>query len=258
MSTPVIAPVETLPPVVKPAVDPEVERLQRQVASQDQTIKQMQNTMRMPAQPPAAPPAVDKKAAEKEFYANPLDASANIAHNVATAVTQRALNELGAAQYDTLKENASKLVRDKDPELFDKYETSIRAYVMSTPQQFHTNVNTWQIAFDRIKGENIREIAANMKPESNRSPAIHVSRGGGPAAPSVREPAAAPGEKLSEDESKWARNLGISEDSYKQGKEAYSNQSERGKSSWDGLITFSSKEKRAKERADRNKSKAAA
>lgn len=240
-----------LPPVAAKTPDPETERLKGQLAQSNQQLRDMQQALLRTQQPQQQPNGRVAPPDAKEFFKQPWENTAEVAHNVATAVTRQAMSELGGA-FGTLVEVARNNVRAEDPEIFDKYELEIKAKVAATPQQFHSQSGTWRIAFNAVKGEHMRELISAARPDPV-APAVHVSREGGPASPSPRSPNPPKEEKLSDDERKWARNLGLSEAQYRSGKDHYNNQSDKGPSSWDSQITFSSRDKRRAAREQRSK-----
>lgn len=219
------------PPAVAPAADPK-----------DAEIARLQAALRQPA-PPAAPP-IDKKALEVEFFKNPLEMSTAIANAAA----------LNNPANDTMIEVAMSQARGSDPEMqavWDKYLPEIQQHVGTVQPQFRTNVTVWRNAFNFVRGQRMEEIFTARKAAT---PAIHTSDG--PAAPGVRAAGAPPKSKLTEEESYIATQLGLSEDSYRHGKEIMAGQHGKEKSPWDDVVTIDSQAQRRSARDAKRKSAA--
>lgn len=228
--------------------------LEAQKTTTGQLVERMQSQLLNPP-PSNQPPPASKSDLEKQFFKSPLEMTAQIAQNISGAITQKAMQEMGSS-FETLRAVARDKIREKDPAVFDKYIMEIEAKVGAMPQNYHTNIHVWDAAFNTVKGEHMRELVDAAREQTPRSPAVHISQDGGPVT-SQRSQPAPKAEKLSEDESRMARNLGLSDDQYKAGKAHIAGQSEKGPSSWDKHITFSSKQKAREARASRNKSAAA-
>lgn len=261
MATPIVnsPPDGGLPPApARSVTDPEVTRLRQELDQQRQTTKNIMDRLAA-ASPPVATPVVpgqpNKKDLEKQFFSAPLESTAQIARDVAEAVAKRGMDEM-SGQFETLKAVARDKVRAGDAEIFDKYVMEIEAKVYSLPQNFHTNIQVWQNAFNLVKGEHLSEIRSSVAPPAPNAPSVHVSTDGGPAAPS-RNALAPSKEKLTDEEHQWAHNFGLSDDEYRAGKEHIANQNARGPSSWDAYITTDSRQKRKEERKNANRRAAA-
>lgn len=181
-----------------------------------------------PPQQQAGPP--DKKQVETAFWQDPVGVSAAIASQAAQMASQN------GPGLDTLIELAKKAARDDDPETFDKYYGEIEQSMTQANlgPQFRANVNVWRNAFNMVRGNHVNEIIETR----SKGKASAAPSGDGPAA---SQPAAAPAAakvKLSEDEAKMARNLGISEAGYIHGKRIIDEQHGREKSPWDDAITI--------------------
>lgn len=251
------------PPSAKPASDDALKRMETEL--QQNRLQMTELMKRISTSNTASPPlnaptdAKSKKDLEKEFYANPLEHTAQIAKTVSEAIQQRAMQEMGGS-FETLKEVARQAARSENPELFDRYALEIESKVAGTLPTQQTNIHVWKAAFNVIKGEHLNEVLASEREKAgkgNQAPALHLSSDGGPAPagrPAAPAPAAA---KLSDDEKSVARNLGLSDEQYAAGKVAYANQNVHGKSSWDGHITFDSREQRRAQREQRRNKPAA-
>lgn len=210
----------------------------------DEALKSMQAEIdrlktRLDAPPPAPAPAPgaapSKEDYEKQFFRDPLGMSSAIAN----AAVQNAMATNNAASFDTLVEMAKSTARNRNPaeaELFDKLLPDIEVKISNVPQHLRGNVNVWSNAFSMVKGEKFMEI----REFKNRTPAVHIADG--PAAPSNRQPAAPPKEKLSDDEAMVARKLGLSSEDYLRGKKLYETQE------WPDVLTFDTTEARRRKR----------
>lgn len=256
---------QQLPPAPRqtpPAEDPEVARLRSEVARSRQDLDALRS--RITAQPaPAAGNGQGMSPAEmaREFYKDPIAHSAAIAQRV----VQDTLRAEGEPTRQTMIQMAKSQVRAKDEKLFDKYYLEIEAAVNTVAPQFHGNITVWENALKLVKGNHIDEIIAERAAASGQPPAgeprgngdsaaLHIRQGDGPAPPSPRQPQATAGTELSADEKHVARKLGLTEEQYKAGKAHLEGQNDPvrdpvGKSSWDGQITFDSRERRRKIRA---------
>lgn len=243
-----LPPVQTPPPLSEAD---QIKRLRQDLDAQktvtSQMVERMQTQILNP--PTQSQPQASKSDLEKQFFKSPLEMTAQIAQNISGAITQKAMQEMGSS-FETLRQVARDKVREKDPATFDKYVMEIEARVGAMSPNYHTNIHVWDAAFNTVKGEHLREILDADRQATPRSAAVHISQDGGPVT-SQRSQPAPKAEKLSEDESRMAKNLGLSEEQYKAGKAHYQGQSEKGPSSWDKQITFSSKEKARLARASR-------
>lgn len=225
------------------------------------TLNRVVDTMRAapaPNSPPARPaaPPNDPRALETQFWKDPLGMTQAIAQ---AAVAQAAQQPNPAL--DTLIETARTQARSKDPGVFDLLLAEIEAKVKGMPPQFHQSVSVWNNAFNMAVGENLQKVLEHRKqaappaaPAAAATPAI----GGGPAAPSPRQPAPPPEAPLNDDEKDFIKKFGISEDGYRRGIQYRDSQGD-GKpgtpSAWDAVLTFDSdvKKRREKERAQKEK-----
>lgn len=234
-----------------PPVDLKLVQAQAEVAEARRIADQLTRQLGQQRQqaPLSNQPSIDDL--NKQFYKEPVQSTVAIVNQgIADALRQH-----GQAGFDTLIEVAKDKVRTKNPELFEKYKSEIEMTVSSTvDKQFHTNINVWDNAANIVYGSHMSEIRdmARQNDPTKQTPAIRVSEGG-PSTAGSHQGALPKGEasKLSTEELKMARDLDITPEAYQEGKTAYENQSTRGKSSWDGLVTFSSKDARRVERAKR-------
>ena len=261
MSTPVVTPPVDggLPPAPpKPqAPDPALARLEQQLNQQGKLMADLMRKVGGSEPPPAGgEPPKNKADLDKEFFKSPVESTAKIAQSVGEALMQRQMQEMGG-QFETLKQIARDKAREDDPELFDKYALEIENKMTGLQPNLLTNIHVWKSAFNVVKGEHLSEVLNERREKENRAPAVHISHEGGPAPSRVSPPAPASA-KLSEDEQRVARQLGISNEQYQAGKDHIAGQNDRGKSSWDGHITFDSREKRKIEREQRRNRKPAA
>lgn len=253
-----------LPPApagAAPQPDEATRRMQAQLEATRQQVATLQRqVMAQPAPPQGG--GYDKKALEREFIQNPLDMSAAIAQRT----VQEAMQQFGAQGYDTQVEMARSLARNSDQAFFDRYQAEIEGTVAQVAPNLRINSTVWKNALQMVKGQHADEMiaAARATPSGdgaeggNRSPAVHVKAGSGPAAPSKAAPQAA-ATKLSEEEAKFAKRFKMDHAQYLKGKEENLAQSDfimdpLGKSSWDKYVTFDSRDKR---RSDREKRLAA-
>jgi hypothetical protein len=198
---------------------------------------------------------MDKKDLEKEFIKNPLDMSAAIAQRTVNHALQQFQAGMGHS-FDTQVEMARKLARGDDADrqkLFDTYAGEIEASVAQVDVPMRANTTVWRNAADLVFGRHLNDLKPKAD-DPNRAPAVHVSTGGGPAAPSAAQPAPkASDDKLTPEEQKFARKFRISDAEYLQGKKDNLNQTDpilnpNGPSSWDRFVTFDSREKRKEAR----------
>lgn len=247
-----------LPPV-KAEPDPELARMRSELTKLTGQLSRMQPAL--PAQPTAQPATQpDKKELNRRFFEDPIASTAQ----VAAMVTQNITANLGAASYDTMVEVAKREAIKGKEKLWEKYGPETEALVLASTEQAplsRQNIHVWRNGLNQVLGIHADEIAAaaraeaNQPPadgEPNRSAAVHISSDGGPAGTSRNAPAPK-AEKLSDDEMRVVRGLKITPEAYLAGKHAIDNQSEKGPSSWDKLITFDSKEKRRQDRANADK-----
>jgi len=249
-----------LPPVppAKPAEDSELVRLRAAVDRGNKDLDELKRRFTAPPAP-AASPVQPMSSADmaKEFYKDPVGHAIAIANKV---MDDRAKAN-GDPNRETLIQIAKDSVRSKDPSTFDKYYLEIEAAVNTVAPQFHGNINVWENAFKMARGSHIDEILAERGEAAKKavgngdSAALHVREGGGPASPSARPAQPPAGTELSQDEKRTARKLGITEDQYKAGKVHLEGQNDPvrspvGPSSWDSYITFSSKDRKRRLRAE--------
>lgn len=271
MATAVVDPSTGLPPVQKPPQeDPELTRLRGEVTKQKSDLDALKARFTAPPAPAANNQPMSSTDMAREFYKDPIASSVAIAQKVLQD-QQRQGNDASRA---TLIQVAKDSVRNSSPEnaqLFDKYILEIEAAVTSVDPQFQTNINVWKHALNLAKGSHIDEIMEDRRKaagqpaageEPARAPAVHIRAGEGPGQSSNRPAAAAKGEELSQDEKRTARRLGLSEDSYKMGKKHVAEQNDAvsdpvGKSSWDPFITFDSRERKRRLRAEQLAAKGA-
>lgn len=233
-----------VPPVEQqlPPVDPRIAQMQADLQEQRRLTQQLQQNM--PKQPT---PQNNLDDLNRQFFKDPVTSAVAIARQAAAELQQ----SQGANAHETLVGVAQDQARKTNPELWDKYHTEIVEKVKAqVDSQFHTNSTVWSSALDMAIGRHINDIRDAVRAEKPQAPAIKISEGG-PAIGGGR-PAAAPtgaAEKLTAEERQMAKDLDISPESYAAGKDAYDNQSAKGKSSWDDYVTFSSKDSRRKARA---------
>lgn len=242
----IVQPGQNLPPVtppVAPVVDPKVTALEADLAEQRRMVTNLTSQFQRTQQPTQQSTMDDLN---RQFYKEPVTTAAAIAQQAAREIFQ----QQGQNGHETLIAVAKEQARKRDPELFDKYQTQIQARVNLTDPQFHSNIQVWNSAFDMAMGAHMDEIRDEIRKKSPQAPAIKISQGG-PDIPNGQQGQApkAGGSNLSPEELQMAKNLDISPESYAKGKEDYDNQSDKGKSSWDGLVTFSSKDSRRLKRA---------
>lgn len=236
----------TVPNVGQTETDKELARLKQSIGETQKALTDTHAYLRArEGQSSGQPPPsgqVNKQELTKEFFKNPLDSTVQIAQSTTQAMVTKAMAEIGD-QLAPLKLVAKREARSEDPErqkLFDKYIIDIEARVATMPPNFQTNLQVWNNAYDMVVGSKMREILAAEREEKPSSAAIHVSRDDiGPARGS-KAPPPAKGLKLSDDQKLWASRLGLSDEQYSAGIEAEANQSQRGKSSWDAVITTDS------------------
>jgi hypothetical protein len=246
---------QELPPVATRVADPAVTQLQADLAEQRRITQQIQSQIQQPRQQ-NNPTSMDEL--NRQFFKEPI--------TTAAAIAQQAANEAIARHGQNGQETLVLLARDKarerNPELFDKYATEIEQRVKTTVDpQFHSNVNVWLSSLNMSIGEHVAEIreAARQLDPAKQAPAVKVSEGG-PAIPNGAQPNAPKGAAsgLTAEELTMAKNLDISADDYAAGKKFYEGQNKKGPSSWDDVVTFSSKDMRRKERAKRTAARLAA
>jgi hypothetical protein len=224
-----------------------LEQHARQLSQLSQTRQAPPPNTPPPANPPVQPgsgvvrPGMTKEQIEQEFWKNPLEVSATIARMAAAEAT----NGMFSGVSNTLYEAAKSKARESNPELFDRYLPEIEATVAQAPENYRSNVLVWHNAMRMVFGAHIEDIAAekNKTRPSVEAPAVHI-RNDGPAVPSPRTPPGPRKEELSAEEKYIARNLGLSEDSYRLGKELLSQQDPVGPSRWDEVITTDSSARR--------------
>lgn len=251
-----------------PPVDPAVSRLNADLARRDQEIRALRDrlTVQSSYQPPSLPPApasaasapqVNLKELNTEFLKNPVQSAATIAQAVAQQVTANLADPRNQANYDTQVETAKQLTRYKNVETFDRYAGEIEAKMSTVDPQWRTNNTMWQRAFDQVKGEHFDEEVTRLQSEATRAPAVHISKDGGPASPSLRPAPASPKAALSPEEREVARGFGISDDAYAEARDRLDRADPKGRpdrpSAFDEFITFSSEEKRRKAREQRKR-----
>lgn len=216
----------------------ETDALKAQIAAQGKKLDQMERFISRPpaAQPtPQGPPPAgpDPKALENEFWKNPLGMTAALVQRG----VQEAVQQSQGQNYDLLLDLAKGRARGLDPDLFDKYEMDVEAKVNQVHPQFRTNPVVWINAFNTVKGEKIQEILRDKA--QSPGPAIRIPKDG-PSAPSPKAAPEPAKRELTPDELEIARRLRISPDAYRHGIELYEGQSDKGNSSWDGVMTFDS------------------
>lgn len=236
----------------------ETKQLQAQLQEKDKENETLKNLLRQGAgnQPPPVqpsqtqnqqqPPPIDKKALETAFWKDPLTLTSTIAQIAAKQVG----DAVYASTYDNNRDLARSKAREMNKEFFDKYVTAIEEKMTFVQPQFHTNPNMWINAMNLVKGERFDELMTEGEKKlaegTNRAPAYHK----GPSEPSSKQAKPAPKAPLNDQEREFIRKFDLTEDEYRRGKENFENQSEKGVSSWDEVVTFdSSKRKKAKSAA---------
>lgn len=231
-------------PVANPQEQQRLARLELELAEQRRMTTQLQSQLtRPPAQ--AAPNTSDLN---RQFFQDPVTSAQAIARQAA----QEQMQQFGAGHMETLIETCRMQARQGNEEIFDRYANEIEARVAQAGPQFQANINVWKSAVNMVKGEHMRELIDAARQAQPQAPAIHISREGGPAAPSVAGQPAAKAEELTAEEKKMAKSLGIDDDMYRAGK-AYNEKQNGdfdpiGASSWDKVVTFDSRQKRREKR----------
>lgn len=241
-----------LPPVNKDG-DPELKKMREELNRLVGKVDKIGAPPPRQDPPPQPGQPLSKKELETRFYQNPLESTAQIA----TAVAQSMRAQDGSATYDTMVEVAKGEARKGQEKLWDKYATEVEALVFTSTEQnplVRQNIFVWKNAFNQVKGNHVDELISEAKAEpagGNRSAAIHISDEGGPSAPSRAAGPPPAGDKLSAEEQTMARNLGLSNEQYAEGKRRYDAQDSKPsrKSSWDDLMTFDTRQKRREQRA---------
>jgi|HubBroStandDraft_1064217.scaffolds.fasta_scaffold00148_8 hypothetical protein len=246
-----------------PAVDPEVAALRAEINKRGKDIDALKKLVLVQPQPQVQQQQqpqqqVDMQALNKEFYKEPVRLAADIASAITERAKQEMRQEFSNASFDTLRQSARGMARAGNTVLFDRFAGEIEAEVAKTPTQYQTNASVWQSAMTFVKGMHADELveeARKAPPTGNGgSAAVHISQQGGPqnGRPAGPPPAV---EKLSDDERAVARKLGITDQQYIDGKKSIETQRKTGPSSWDSVVTTSTKEKRRRE-ADAKKQRA--
>ncbi len=215
-----------------PQPDPAIARLEAQIRATQEHLDSLRSavTARPPAQP--GPPGPTKEDLEKQFWKDPLGSVAAIAGHVAGQVAQ-ATRQQDSGSRETLIEVARQQARAANPELFDQYYPEILALVQTMPPEARTNVNVWHNSRDVVFGRHIGDISVKKSAAS--------SNGDGLIPPSPKPAPAPPKPKLDEAEARMARNLGLSEEQYLAGKEAYADQSNKWPLTFSGTASGSRK-----------------
>lgn len=238
-----------LPEGTPPPVDPKMARVEADLAETRRMVESLRQNQQRPG-PQAQPQAPDMDELNKRFYKEPVTTAAAIAAQAANEAIQRH----GLNGQDTLISVAKDQARKKDPDLWDKYVDEIVTIVNSTVDpQYRQNVGVWEFARDKAFGAHYAEIREEgIKAQTNRAPNVRVGEGG-PSQPNGHQPSAPKGavDKLSPDEREMAKMLDITPEAYASGKEHIENQSRKGPSSWDKVVTFNSRERRRQLNAKR-------
>lgn len=164
----------------------EIERLKREQEAMNQKFNMLASAVQRGAQPPQqpAPQQVSQADAARQFYADPVAA----ADYIASQRTQQMAQQMMAVDHDTMVENAKRLAREGNEEVWEKYsgEIETRMAQVNAPM-YHRNVNAWKNIANQIAGERWRELRASEREAADegkpKAPAIRTS---GPAAPSTR------------------------------------------------------------------------
>jgi hypothetical protein len=213
--------------------DPALARLEAQIRSTQEHLDSLRSAVVNRQPTPSTPPPVanpTKEELERQFWKDPLGSVAAIAGHVAGQVAQ-ATRQQDSGSRETLIEVARQQARAVNPELFDQYFPEILALVQTMPVEARTNVNVWHNSRDVVFGRHIGDISVK-KPTP-------VSSTDGLTPPSPRPPAAPPKPKLNEQEAIMAKKLGLSEDQYLAGKEAYADQANKWPLTFRGSATGS-------------------
>lgn len=220
---------EGLPPTGEQ--DDDIARLSGELDGLKRSLGQVVEHIRGTASPPPRPESVpapapggapNKDDLTKQFYKDPLTASAQIS----SAVVQDQLSKALAPYHQTAVVAARATARGSgvNAEIFDALEVQIEATMQTMPQQGHAMVSVWQNAFDLAKGKNLDKVMEitnkYKKPASSRS-----FSDDGPSAPSHNAPPARKEEALSEDERAVMVGMGLTESQYRKGKEYAGNSS---------------------------------
>lgn len=254
-----------LPPATPPATDPERERLAGDLARSRAENARLTALIRSgQAAPPTvvqqgAPPAApqpDLKDLNRRFLQDPMQTATAVAQSVVQQTVPQQISAAVAPHMEALVTVAKDAARREDPETWDRFAAEVELEVtQNTPQQYWTNPNIWKHGFNVVKGKHYNELK-NVPPAA--APAVHISSSGGPGAPSTRTAPATPGHAaLSADEKEVARGFGLTDDQYASAKAKLENMDPRGRvnkpSPFDGLITFSSKQKRKEQRDEQRR-----
>lgn len=232
-----------------PPVDPKLTKLEQDLAEQKRVTQSLQASLNRQQTPPPQPGTVSIEDLNKQFFKDPVTTAVAIAQQAAAEAVARS----GEVNFDTLVGVARDKARAKNPELFDKYADEIAQTVNTTvDRQFHTNSTVWENAAHIAYGKHMNEIRDLARQTQPQASAIRVSEGG-PVAPGGHQPEAPKGaaSKLSDEELTMAKRLNVDPELYAKGKADYDNQPDKGKSSWDTVVTFDSRDKRRIERAKR-------
>lgn len=245
MPEPVVVPANELPPVAQPAAPSAAQvRMETELAETRRMVTNLQNQM-------PKPQASSMDDLNRQFFKEPVSTATAIANQAANEAVQR-MNQNNSPAHETLVMVVRDKVRDRNPELFDKYKDKIDLRVKTTVDpQFHSNIQVWEAAYNMTIGEHFNDIRDLERP-ANRAPAVKISEGG-PGMPSNAAPAASASREtdLSPEERQMVKNLDISPEQYIAGRDAIDKQAKKGPSSWDPFVTFSSKDKRRKAHAAR-------
>lgn len=245
------------PPPQPPTSDPALQRMQADLQRMSEQQQAMLSRMQPAAQPSNAQPT--QADLDKQFFKAPTQTVLN----VTDALVQNRMQQMNQATFDTLRDVARKAAREGHEELFDLYATEIDLAVNEVPQFYHTNINTWKMARDKVFGGHILDIRNKAIEESKKAPAVHIGPGG-PSSGTPRSPQAGrdpnkfnPDPVMTELGPRYerdvARGLGLSEEEYCAGRAHIAGQAFKGPSSWDPHITFDSAQRRKELRKQREK-----
>lgn len=209
-------------PAQTPPPNTEMADLRSKVDQLAAAMKQQPVQQPQQQQAPTNDPAAMKKAAEKEFWADPLGTLQKVAAGVAEHVRNETAEPLAAVAKDQ--------IRKTDPELFDALSLQIEQNMQGMAPQYKANPTMWANAFAMAKGQNMDKVLAlknkNTPAAANEGPIVPGSR----PAPAAGQP------KLNQEESAFARKMKLSPEAYTQGKEFADNQDKF----WKKVITFDS------------------
>lgn len=210
------APNEGVPglPPAPPADDP-IAAMQRELAEMRTTLQRLPTKPATPASASSTPDInAQKKALEDQFWQDPIAMTHLMAQTAAVNARQEVLQAVGP----TLTEAAKQQARASDPELFDHLLPQIMQKVATVSPDLQTNPITWTTAFSVVKGEKIDDV---LQFKASRQ----VSKPGGPQHGAPKPPPTPAGPVLNDEEKRFARKFGLTDEQYLEGRAMYDDQS---------------------------------